>query len=223
MQRLWQTMNRLTRAYLPALTLIELLLDAAGLSLDDSTPTRLTLPGFLFDMNRFFQAVLARFLKENLPGYQVQEEVRLTGMMTYLPDYNPLRRQSPTPRPDFVIEQRGQVVAMLDAKYRDLWTESLPREMLYQLALYALSQPTPRQATILYPTLDAHAREARIQLRDPLHGHGQAQVNLRPVHLPTLANLVAGPITRHNARTRAQFAHQLVFGQDKIITGKIMA
>ena len=54
------------------------------------------LPGFLFDMNRFFQALLARYLSDNLTGYVVRPEHRLKGTFAYVPGWNPRRSQAPT-------------------------------------------------------------------------------------------------------------------------------
>jgi 5-methylcytosine-specific restriction enzyme subunit McrC len=59
----WRSMDRRTSAYEPAFTLIGLLLGDQGVSLDG--PTEVRLRGFLFDMNRFFQALIQRFLHEH--------------------------------------------------------------------------------------------------------------------------------------------------------------
>ena len=86
--------------------------------------------------------------------------------------------------------QRGTARAILDAKYRDLWEKQLPRDMLYQLVVYAISDQQRRKSSILYPTTDERAREARIDVTDPIIGRPLGQVCLRPVHLPTIVELV---------------------------------
>lgn len=210
LERAERQMNRLTVAYEPALTVIRLLWESLGISLGEAGST-LRLPGFLFDMNRFFQAVLSRFLQDNLPEHTVQDEFRLRGMMQFVPGFNPRNRRPPVPRPDFVILKGNHLVAILDAKYRDLWEKSLPREMLYQLAIYAASHQQ-RSATILYPTTDAGAKEARIGVREPVYGQQMAQVNMRPVHLARLEDLVMAGHSASAQRERQTFAGWLLLG-----------
>ena len=203
-------MDRTTRAYEPTISLIRILHEGGGLSLEDGEIGP-SLPGFFFDMNRFFQALLTRFLAENLPDHDVRSEHRLTGLFAYLPGWNPFGRQPPTPRPDLVVIQGSKTVAILDAKYRDLWENSLPRDMLYQLAIYAMSHEGG-VSTILYPTAHPQATEARIEVRDPLHGGRRAAIALRPVVLDRLEGLVTARPTAAILRERRAFAQTMVFG-----------
>src|SRR5207244_1909897 len=95
----------------------------------------------LFDMNLFFQNLLGRYLRQHLPpDHQVIEQALISGMFSYAHEHNPKHCQSPTPRPDYCVRGPDGKSLLLDAKYRDLWEQKLPREMLYQLAIYALSQ-----------------------------------------------------------------------------------
>ncbi len=213
LKRLHREMDRLTSAYRPAITLIEMLLEAEGISLAEGQP-KIQLPGFLFDMNLFFQALLSRFLKEHLPDYDVRDQFKLKGMMAYDPAHNPKKRRAPTPRPDYVIVQQGQVCSILDAKYRDLWERDLPMQWLYQLAIYALSQLDGIDAIILYPTMDAEARQARIAIHDPVYGTGRAHVVLRPVNWLQLDQLITGERKMMNERERIAFASWLAFGDN---------
>lgn len=203
-------LDRTTRVCEPALRLVESLYDARALSLD-GVPTE-TLPGFLFDMNRLFQDLLSRFLRENLAGVEVEDERELRHFMRYAPNANPRGRKAPTPQPDFTVHDGHRVVAILDAKYRDLWTKELPREMLYQLAIYALSEVGGASATILYPTLDGAARDARIEVHGSREGWGRAAVVLRPVNLRALRALVCEEETTTLRERRQAFARQLTFG-----------
>lgn len=207
----WHALDRRTSAYRPALTLIQLLLNTQGAALTDCPPN-IAAAGFLFDMNRFFQALLLRFLNENLAGCDVQDEKILRGVFAYDPANNPRHCLPPKLRPDFLVLRNQRVVAVLDAKYRDLWETKLPREMLYQLALYAMGQEgVEHRAAIIYPTLDKTARQQIIFITDPLRGTAKAQVILRPVNLHQLDELLRAKDVQ-SQRDRIEFAHRLAFG-----------
>ena len=209
-------LTRLTTAYVPSLSIIRLLVEAQGIVLEGHTLTT-TLPGFLFDMNTFFQTLLSRFLKDNLADCTVRDEHGLKGMMRYNPAFNPQRRQSPTPRPDYAIMRRGQLLSLLDAKYRELWERTLPREMLYQLVVYAISHRNQLQSSILYPTTNPLAKEARIDVTDPIFGKHLGQVCLRPVNLGRIEELVSTN-TVAAGRERAAYARQLALGTQTTVT-----
>jgi 5-methylcytosine-specific restriction enzyme subunit McrC len=202
-------MNRLTVAYEPAISLIEILLESSGVSLQGALP-QTTVPGFLFDMNRFFQRLLGRFLRENLPDHHIQEDKAIRGMMAYSPDYNPRACRAPAPRPDYCIKTNDGKTLLLDAKYRDLWLEDLPREMLYQLAIYALSQKPPGRATILYPTMDTAARDSVVRIYEPSSGNPRAEIVQRPVNLARLAALLPPRPGIYETKQRKEFASRLL-------------
>lgn len=204
-------MNRLTVAYEPAVSLIELLVASHGLCLRDSSSS-LHLPGFLFDMNRFFQALLSRFLHEYLCGYTVLDEEPLRGMIRYVSEFNPRHLHTPVLRPDLMLLKDRTPVAVLDAKYRDLWGENLPTEMLYQVVTYAAVHAT-RMAVILYPTTSEDACESRLTVRNAVTGDSVATVCVRPVLLPELEELLRARSTAANDRRRRILARQLVFGR----------
>ena len=126
--------------------------------------------------------------------------------------FNPQRRQSPTPRPDYVVMHKGQLCSILDAKYRDLWEKQLPREMLYLLVVYAVSNPKQPQSSILYPTTNDNAKGARIDICDPTFGSQIGQVCLRPIHLPSLVELVSS-VTSQARTVRETLARRFAFGE----------
>jgi 5-methylcytosine-specific restriction enzyme subunit McrC len=144
-------LNRMTSANAPALTIIRLLFDTLGLAFDQSEELPRS-PGFLFDMNRFFQRLVSRFLHDNLIGQKVVDEWPIQSVFAYSPTANPRRRTAPSPRPDFALIRSNGLRGFLDAKYRDVWEHGLPADWLYQLSIYALSAPT-RVSVLLYASM----------------------------------------------------------------------
>lgn len=207
------TSNRLTANYEPAFALIRLLVAGVGLELAGAAET-VRLRGFLLNMNQLFQDALGRFLREELDGVRVEEQHTLVGTFRYQPKYNPRRTRAPRPRPDYVVTRAGRTVAILDAKYRDLWERELGRDMLYQLSVYALSRPECPTASILYPTTDLAAREARITVFDPVGRTPRGQVCLRPVHMQTFAHVITAPPDTTNDAERRRYARYLAYGTE---------
>jgi 5-methylcytosine-specific restriction enzyme subunit McrC len=204
------TSNRLTANYEPAFALIRLLLAGVGPGLERSLETA-PLRGFLLNMNQLFQDALGRFLREELEDAHVHEQHMLRGTLRYQPHFNPRRQHARTLRPDYVVSRSGRTVAILDAKYRDLWERDLGRDMLYQLSVYALAHPECNTAAILYPTTDPSATEARISVRNPVGGERRAQVCVRPVDMKTFAHLIT--TAQPQAGGRRRFASYLAYGR----------
>lgn len=67
------------------------------------------------------------------------------------------------------------------------------------------------QRSILYPTTNSLAKEARIDISDPLFGKPIGQVCLRPVLLPQLEKLVTSKTSKCCQKQEA-FAKRLAFG-----------
>jgi 5-methylcytosine-specific restriction enzyme subunit McrC len=216
MKRAEQRLTRQTSSYQQAIGIIRLLVEARGIVLEGKG-WGMPLPGFLFDMNVFFERLMSRFIRENLAGVAVKEQHQLKQMMRYSSKFNPQGKPALSPRPDLAVMQQGRLLTLLDAKYRDLWALQLPNSMLYQLVVYAMSQrsglQSVPQSSILYPTTDPAAREARIDVADPIGAQPLAQVCLRPVNLSKLATMISG--TNMASRLeRAAEARRLAFGSE---------
>lgn len=204
-----RSLSRLTAVYQPALAIIRLLLQGFGPEVQ-GTNDRRAVPGFLFDMNAFFQRLLSRFLGDHLVDYEIYDEHQIRRVFMYAPQGNPRNRRSPRPRPDFALYQSHSLRCFLDAKYRDIWNRGYPSSWLYQLSIYALASPT-RTSVILYASSSDGARDERIEIRNPLRGSSDqsSTVIMRPVPLRQLADLVSAE-TRDAALGRQRLANHLV-------------
>jgi len=206
----WSALDRRTSRYAPALRLIELLFQGTIVDVGESSGAGVVLRGFALDMNSLWQRVLARVLTEWSTGLEVREEYPLAGLISADPDYSPKRRGQHVPRPDYAAFDGGRLVGYLDAKYRDIWEVGLPREMLYQLALYAAAQGVGA-AAILYPCDDPAASEERLLIHDPRTGAVRGSVACRPVHLAHLESLIAADGAGPSLH-RSRFANALIAG-----------
>jgi 5-methylcytosine-specific restriction enzyme subunit McrC len=203
-ERAQKNITRLTAASASALTIIQLLDELQGTEFVQTTQQSKT-PGFLFDMNRFFQKLLARFLADNLANAEIREEWTISTILVYAADSNP-RLQKVRPRPDYALFQETKLRGFLDAKYRDVWESGLPPEWLYQLSIYALASPS-KVSVLLYATMSQNARDECVEIRS---NDGIALIILRPVSLPMLACLVADAHPGALLEDRRHLASELI-------------
>ena len=203
-------LTRLTAANAPALTITRLLHDMLGVAFEPKGEPS-PMPGFLFDMNIFFQRLLSRFLHDNLTSERIADEWAIRNVFAYAPDANPRGRSAPTPRPDYALFRRSTLCGFLDAKYRDTWERNLPAEWLYQLSIYALASPA-QISVLLYASMAAEACDARVEVRQPISwsSKGSASVILRPVPLLQLAELLDPDRASSLAVERHRWADDLV-------------
>lgn len=203
-------LTRLTEANRPALAIIRLLHDMLGLAFTPEGEAA-RMPGFLFDMNAFFQRLLSRFLHDNLLNERIEDERVIRNVFAYAPDANPKRRSAPNPRPDYALFEGKTLRAFLDAKYRDTWEHGLPVEWLYQLSIYASASPA-RVGVLLYASMAADARDEQVDVRQPVtwSSRDPTSVILRPVPLFRLAELLDPGRTRSLAEARTRLAEELV-------------
>ena len=203
-------LTRLTDAAGPALSIIRLLHDSQGLAFESSQHSS-RMPGFLFDMNKFFQRLISRFLHDHLTGTRIADEKPIRDVLVYAPDGNPRQRKVPAPRPDYALFRGKELRALLDAKYRDIWEKNLPAEWLYQLSIYALASPNG-VSVLLYASMAAEARDEQVDVRQPVDGVNaiSASVIVRPVPLPYLAELLNPNRFEAMATKRRQLATDLV-------------
>jgi 5-methylcytosine-specific restriction enzyme subunit McrC len=202
-------LTRLTEAYRPTLVLLRLLLQMQGIDMSSSAET-VDAPAYLFDMNRFYQRLLSRFLRDNLVGLTIRDEYALRDTYAYSPHGNPRRLSAPSPRPDYALLGASGLQGFLDAKYRDIWDRGLPASWLYQLSVYALASPA-RTSVLLYATMSEDAAEEQIDVRSPgsTTNNVLASVINRPVSLKRLAELVS-PTHHNQTASRQAYAKELV-------------
>jgi 5-methylcytosine-specific restriction enzyme subunit McrC len=209
-ERAERDVSRLTAACGPALTIIRLLQDTQGVTFDPDEVSS-PIPGFLFDMNIFFQRLLSRFLHDNLVGSRIEDERAIRSLFAYASNANPKQRRAPAPRPDYALFRDKALHGFVDAKYRDIWDRGLPAEWLYQLSIYALASHN-RVSVLLYASMSEMALEERVEVRQPLAAPNEepASVIVRPVPLPYLAELLDPNRARIRSDERRKLADQLV-------------
>jgi 5-methylcytosine-specific restriction enzyme subunit McrC len=183
--------NRLTARYAPVHRLVRLLHERAGLD-DEHARGADRLPGFLWNMATLFERFVARFLADHLPDHDVLTQETLRHLYQVVAPGPAL--QVPRPRPDLVVRQRAdrRVLAVFDTKYRDLWALPLPREILYQMSVYAMAWTRGDldvPAIVLYPVVGvAPDQEVRLRAAD-----GVRRIVLRGVDWSAAVDLVRTP------------------------------
>ncbi len=140
-------LSRRSSHYQTAMQLISLLFDGSRLE-DHAAEGRTSLASFLLNMNDVFERFLERHLRRVAPpGLTVLGQDRRDDAFQYAA--NPSGWHRPTIRPDLVFRQRGSVLAIGDAKYKNRHDNPPSSAELYQLTTYGLAYPLPAPRTVL--------------------------------------------------------------------------
>lgn len=190
---LLEGLDRRSSHYRAALTLIALIHHGARLGGHAETGL-MPLSSFMLNMNLLFERFLGRYLSENGP-----EDVRISPQDVRSDVFNYLENaggwKQPTVRPDFVFRQRGRVIAVADAKYKNRHEHPPSSAELYQLTTYGLAYPMrePREVLLFHP-LASGERERTTTLLFAPPAVAQ-QVRIRLVGVP-LDGLLEGSVGR---------------------------
>ena len=193
--------NRLTARYLGVHRLVELLYERSGLD-DEHEAGSDVLPGFLWNMASLFERFVARFLTDHLPACEVLTQEKLRHLYRVTRGGPALK--APRPRPDLVVRRRLDrvTVGVFDTKYRDLWVTPLPREILYQMSVYALawseSHGLDVPAVVLYPAVGGEHPDMEVSLR--VRGAMPRRIVMRSVDWGEAAGLARDEERREVAR-----------------------
>ena len=140
--------DRLTEFYAPAHRMCRLVLEGAGVAFEDHGDV--PAGSFLVDMNRVFEGFVARWLAEHLPS-PFSVDVQSTHHLD-LEGGIPLR-------PDVLIRRAGEVIAVVDAKYKVRTNASVSSDDAFQALAYARRFGL-RQAWLLFADADVRIRAA---------------------------------------------------------------
>jgi 5-methylcytosine-specific restriction enzyme subunit McrC len=193
LERVDRERNRLTARYAGVHRLVRLMSERSGLD-DEHAVGRDVLPGFLWNMATLFERFVARFLSDHLPDHDVLTQEKLHQLYAVVRSGPTLK--APRPRPDLVIRRKrdGRTVGVFDTKYRDLWATKLPREILYQMSVYALAwserggEDVP--AVVLYPVVGGDRPDMELSLR--VRGAASRRIILRAVDWASAAAALPG-------------------------------
>lgn len=181
--------SRLTENYKSFLKIIKLLYNSQGIELKEGNE-KIKLKGHVFDMNFFFENLVGKLLEDFVEDYEVESQYSLKNLFKYKKGKNPRNKRAPISRPDFALKKDGEVIKFLDAKYRNLWEKSLPREMLYQLSIYAISGVGNGTSVIIYPALSDEPKEQEIEITNPITEEKLGSVLLKPINLIGISKFI---------------------------------
>ena len=102
---------------------------------------------FLLNMNVLFERFLERYFQRTAqPGCEARTQFSQSGFYRYT--QNPRHWSHPSLRPDLLFFHQGKILAVGDAKYKNLSKSGPSPVDLYQLTLYGLSFGTSHQRRV---------------------------------------------------------------------------